>query len=132
MGSRFPRLLANDNEGPTILCAGCERCIALIQVLCLYLVGSVHSLLIHNFCEHESCKRVAVLDRSCDKCDGDISRLTNRASGREQHFIFYYASHSAYSLKRTMEHEVDAWIEQLSQCKQLSEADVKNLCDKVG
>ena len=31
----------------------------------------------------------------------------------------------------TMEGEVDAWIEQLSQCKQLSEADVKKLCDKV-
>lgn len=30
-----------------------------------------------------------------------------------------------------MEHEVDAWIEQLSQCKQLTEADVKRLCDKV-
>lgn len=30
-----------------------------------------------------------------------------------------------------MEGEVDAWIEQLSQCKQLSEADVKKLCDKV-
>lgn len=30
-----------------------------------------------------------------------------------------------------MEHEIDAWIEQLSQCKQLSEADVKRLCDKV-
>ncbi|KAJ2924307.1 hypothetical protein H1R20_g12787, partial [Candolleomyces eurysporus] len=29
-----------------------------------------------------------------------------------------------------MEHEIDAWIEQLSQCKQLSEADVKRLCDK--
>jgi serine/threonine-protein phosphatase 2A catalytic subunit len=30
-----------------------------------------------------------------------------------------------------MEGEVDAWIEQLSQCKQLSEQDVKRLCDKV-
>lgn len=30
-----------------------------------------------------------------------------------------------------MEHEIDGWIEQLSQCKQLSEADVKRLCDKV-
>lgn len=30
-----------------------------------------------------------------------------------------------------MEQEIDAWIEQLSQCKQLSEADVKRLCDKV-
>lgn len=30
-----------------------------------------------------------------------------------------------------MEHEVDNWISQLSQCKQLSEADVKKLCDKV-
>jgi serine/threonine-protein phosphatase 2A catalytic subunit len=30
-----------------------------------------------------------------------------------------------------MEHEIDVWIEQLSQCKQLSEADVKKLCDKV-
>jgi len=30
-----------------------------------------------------------------------------------------------------MEHEIDAWIEQLSQCKQLTEADVKKLCDKV-
>ena len=30
-----------------------------------------------------------------------------------------------------MEHEVDAWIAQLSQCKQLSEADVKILCDRV-
>lgn len=30
-----------------------------------------------------------------------------------------------------MEHEVDGWISQLSQCKQLSEADVKKLCDKV-
>ncbi|KAI0822540.1 Metallo-dependent phosphatase-like protein [Trametes gibbosa] len=30
-----------------------------------------------------------------------------------------------------MEHEVDGWIAQLSQCKQLSEADVKKLCDKT-
>ena len=30
-----------------------------------------------------------------------------------------------------MEHEVDAWIAQLSQCKQLSEVDVKTLCDRV-
>lgn len=30
-----------------------------------------------------------------------------------------------------MEQEIDGWIEQLSQCKQLSEADVKRLCDKV-
>lgn len=30
-----------------------------------------------------------------------------------------------------MEHEIDGWIAQLSQCKQLSEADVKKLCDKV-
>lgn len=30
-----------------------------------------------------------------------------------------------------MEQEIDVWIEQLSQCKQLSEADVKKLCDKV-
>ncbi|KAJ3517587.1 hypothetical protein NLJ89_g397 [Agrocybe chaxingu] len=30
-----------------------------------------------------------------------------------------------------MEHEIDGWIEQLSQCKQLSEADVKKLCDKT-
>ncbi|PIL35416.1 hypothetical protein GSI_02143 [Ganoderma sinense ZZ0214-1] len=30
-----------------------------------------------------------------------------------------------------MEHEVDGWIAQLSQCKQLSEADVKRLCDKT-
>ncbi|KXN92964.1 Serine/threonine-protein phosphatase PP2A catalytic subunit [Leucoagaricus sp. SymC.cos] len=30
-----------------------------------------------------------------------------------------------------MEHEIDGWIEQLSQCKQLPEADVKKLCDKT-
>lgn len=30
-----------------------------------------------------------------------------------------------------MEHEIDGWIAQLGQCKQLSEADVKKLCDKV-
>ncbi|KAJ3563414.1 hypothetical protein NP233_g8958 [Leucocoprinus birnbaumii] len=30
-----------------------------------------------------------------------------------------------------MEHEIDGWIEQLSQCKQLTEADVKKLCDKT-
>jgi len=30
-----------------------------------------------------------------------------------------------------MEHEIDGWIEQLSQCKPLSEGDVKKLCDKV-
>ncbi|KAG9315212.1 hypothetical protein JVU11DRAFT_4342 [Chiua virens] len=30
-----------------------------------------------------------------------------------------------------MEHEIDGWIEQLSQCKQLPEPDVKKLCDKV-
>lgn len=30
-----------------------------------------------------------------------------------------------------MEHEIDGWIEQLSQCKQLAESDVKKLCDKV-
>jgi hypothetical protein len=33
--------------------------------------------------------------------------------------------------RRRMEHEVDGWIAQLSQCKQLSEADVKTLCDRV-
>lgn len=27
--------------------------------------------------------------------------------------------------------EVDGWISQLSQCKQLTESDVKKLCDKV-
>lgn len=27
--------------------------------------------------------------------------------------------------------DVDAWIDTLSQCKQLSESDVKLLCDKV-
>ncbi|KAH0833217.1 hypothetical protein J3R83DRAFT_12277 [Lanmaoa asiatica] len=30
-----------------------------------------------------------------------------------------------------MEHEIDGWIEQLSQCKQLAEVDVKKLCDKT-
>jgi len=30
-----------------------------------------------------------------------------------------------------MEQEIDGWIEQLSACKQLPEADVKKLCDKV-
>lgn len=31
-----------------------------------------------------------------------------------------------------MDHaEVDQWIEQLGQCKQLTEADVKKLCEKV-
>jgi hypothetical protein len=30
-----------------------------------------------------------------------------------------------------MEHEIDVWVEQLLQCKQLAEADVKRLCDKV-
>ena len=30
-----------------------------------------------------------------------------------------------------MEHEIDGWIEQLSQCKQLTENDVKKLCEKV-
>jgi serine/threonine-protein phosphatase 2A catalytic subunit len=30
-----------------------------------------------------------------------------------------------------MELEIDGWIQQLSQCKQLTEADVKKLCDKV-
>ncbi|KAG6899959.1 Serine/threonine-protein phosphatase PP2A catalytic subunit [Termitomyces sp. T159_Od127] len=30
-----------------------------------------------------------------------------------------------------MEHEIDGWIEQLSQCKQLTENDVKRLCDKT-
>jgi serine/threonine-protein phosphatase 2A catalytic subunit len=27
--------------------------------------------------------------------------------------------------------DVDGWISQLSECKQLSEADIKQLCDKV-
>lgn len=27
--------------------------------------------------------------------------------------------------------DVDAWISQLSDCKQLPEADIKKLCDKV-
>ena len=30
-----------------------------------------------------------------------------------------------------MENEIDGWIAQLSQCKQLSESDVKRLCDMV-
>ena len=29
------------------------------------------------------------------------------------------------------ENLVDSWIEQLGQCKQLSEIDVKKLCEKV-
>ena len=41
-------------------------------------------------------------------------------------FFFKTPSH-----RRRMEHEVDSWIAQLSQCKQLSEADVKTLCDRV-
>ena len=32
----------------------------------------------------------------------------------------------------TMEQELDSWIEQLSDCKQLSEDNVKKLCEKVG
>ena len=35
------------------------------------------------------------------------------------------------SHNQRMEHEVDAWIVQLTQCKQLSESDVKTLCDRV-
>ena len=30
-----------------------------------------------------------------------------------------------------MEQELDSWIEQLADCKQLSEDNVKKLCDKV-
>lgn len=30
-----------------------------------------------------------------------------------------------------MEQELDQWVEQLSQCKQLTEDNVKKLCDKV-
>lgn len=37
-----------------------------------------------------------------------------------------------FEKKKHMEHEIDGWIEQLSQCKQLPEGDVKKLCDKVG
>lgn len=33
--------------------------------------------------------------------------------------------------KLKMESEVDVWIAQLSNCKQLSESDVKKLCDKA-
>lgn len=33
--------------------------------------------------------------------------------------------------QNTMENEIDGWIAQLSQCKQLSEPDVKRLCDMV-
>lgn len=33
--------------------------------------------------------------------------------------------------QNAMENEIDGWIAQLSQCKQLSEADVKRLCDMV-
>jgi hypothetical protein len=40
--------------------------------------------------------------------------------------LFQNTSH-----RRRMEHEVDAWIAQLSQCKQLSETDVKTLCERV-
>lgn len=43
--------------------------------------------------------------------------------------LSYDTSTRNYSTQ--MEHEIDGWIEQLSQCKQLSEADVKKLCDKV-
>lgn len=28
--------------------------------------------------------------------------------------------------------DVDGWIAQLSECKQLSETDIKKLCEKVG
>ncbi len=47
-------------------------------------------------------------------------------------FLHYHNTHihSRLFLKQ-MEHEIDGWIEQLSQCKQLPEADVKKLCDKV-
>jgi serine/threonine-protein phosphatase 2A catalytic subunit len=30
-----------------------------------------------------------------------------------------------------MEREVDAWLEQLGQCKQLTEVEIKKLCEKV-
>ena len=33
--------------------------------------------------------------------------------------------------QNAMENEIDGWIAQLSQCKQLSESDVKRLCDMV-
>jgi hypothetical protein len=39
--------------------------------------------------------------------------------------------HSESPHEHAMEHEIDGWIEQLSQCKQLTENDVKKLCDKV-
>jgi hypothetical protein len=51
--------------------------------------------------------------------------------------IFIFLSHTtavprpSLNYFSKMEHEIDGWIEQLSQCKQLSEADVKKLCDKV-
>ena len=44
-------------------------------------------------------------------------------------FLSYDTSTRDYHTQ--MEHEIDGWIEQLSQCKQLSEVDVKKLCDKV-
>lgn len=38
---------------------------------------------------------------------------------------------STFLLQNNMEQEIDGWIAQLSQCKQLTEVDVKRLCDKV-
>ena len=34
--------------------------------------------------------------------------------------------------EKTTSKDLDAWIEQLNDCKQLSEAMVKTLCEKVG
>jgi hypothetical protein len=48
------------------------------------------------------------------------------------HDLYTFTSHfSDTNTRSTMEQEIDGWIEQLSSCKQLPEADVKKLCDKV-
>lgn len=42
------------------------------------------------------------------------------------------SSTSVDTFDRPMLKEVDQWIEQLYECKQLTEGQVKTLCDKVG
>ncbi|KAF5391615.1 hypothetical protein D9757_002423 [Collybiopsis confluens] len=60
------------------------------------------------------CKKRRIREKSC------LDRLDAMGS-----------SSSLSTLRNMMEQEIDGWIEQLSQCKQLSEADVKRLCEKT-
>jgi len=120
--SSFLGLFPDDNEGPSIL-----HNIKINFKLTLQatnLVRGVDSII----CIHDNDdKRCA--SSWAHKVWRVMVTLGSSISSTLYLSLSYDTSTRNYSTQ--MEHEIDGWIEQLSQCKQLSEADVKKLCDKV-